>query len=114
MIRIKRGCAALKKRKKYLKLAKSYTGHNSRLSIFASEQLVQSGNFAYIGRKLKKRNFRRLWISRISAFAQLYCNEKYSNLMRLLKNNNIYLDRKMLAYMIAEDLNAIFAFSKHL
>jgi len=62
MVRVKRGNVAAKRRKKYLKLAKGYVGSNSRLSTMAGEQVVQSLNFAYIGRRLKKRNFRRIWI----------------------------------------------------
>ena len=59
MVRVKRGNIASKRRKKYLGLAKGFVGANSRLSTMAGEQVVQSFNFAYIGRRLKKRNFRR-------------------------------------------------------
>ena len=62
MVRVKRGNVAAKRRKKYLKLAKGYVGSNSRLSTMIGEQVVQSLNFAYIGRRLKKRNFRRIWM----------------------------------------------------
>jgi large subunit ribosomal protein L20 len=60
-MRVKRGNVAAKRRKKILNLAKGFVGSNSRLSTMASEQVVQSLNFAYIGRRLKKRNFRRIW-----------------------------------------------------
>jgi large subunit ribosomal protein L20 len=105
MVRIKRGHVAAKRRKKYLKLAKGYVGSNSRLSTMAGEQVVQSLNFAYIGRKLKKRNFRRIWIYRINAASRARKNI-YSNLIGCLRNINIFLDRKILAYLAFIDLPA--------
>jgi large subunit ribosomal protein L20 len=105
MVRIKRGNVAAKRRKKYLKLAKGYVGSNSRLSTMAGEQVVQSLNFAYIGRKLKKRNFRRIWIYRINAASRARKNI-YSNLIGCLRNINIFLDRKILAYLAFIDLPA--------
>ena len=66
MVRVKRGNVAAKRRKKYLNLAKGFVGSQSRLSTLAAEQVVQSLNFAYISRRLKKRNFRRIWIYRIN------------------------------------------------
>lgn len=98
MIRIKRGNVAKKHRKKYLKLAKGYCGANSRLSTFASEQVIQSLNFAYIGRKLKKRNYRKLWIYRINAINH-YFKINYSKFMGSLRKLNIFLNRKILAYL---------------
>ena len=74
MVRVKRGNVAAKRRKKYLHLAKGYVGANSRLSTLAAEQVVQSLNFAYIGRRLKKRNFRRIWIYRINAASRVRQN----------------------------------------
>ena len=74
MVRTKRGNVAAKRRKKYLNLAKGYVGSNSRLSTMIAEQVVQSLNFAYIGRKLKKRNFRRIWIYRINAASRMRKN----------------------------------------
>ena len=76
MVRVKRGNIAAKRRKKYLNLAKGYVGANSRLSTMAGEQVVQSLNFAYIGRRLKKRNFRRIWIYRINAASRARKNIK--------------------------------------
>ena len=84
MIRITRGNIAVKRRKKYLKLAKGYTGSNSRLSTMAGEQIIQSLNFAYIGRRLKKRYYRQIWILRINALVRLKKN-KYSNFIGSLK-----------------------------
>ena len=74
MVRTKRGNVAAKRRKKYLSLAKGYVGSNSRLSTMIAEQVVQSLNFAYIGRKLKKRNFRRIWIYSINAASRMRTN----------------------------------------
>ena len=67
MVRTRRGNVAAKRRKKNLKLAKGFVGSQSKLATLAGEQVVQSLNFAYVGRRLKKRNFRRIWIYRINA-----------------------------------------------
>jgi large subunit ribosomal protein L20 len=104
MVRVKRGNVASKRRKKYLKLAKGYVGANSRLSTFAGEQVVQSLNFAYIGRKLKKRNFRRIWIYRINAAARARQNI-YSTFIGSLRKMNVFLDRKVLAFLAFSDLS---------
>jgi len=98
MVRVKRGNVAAKRRKKYLKLAKGYVGSNSRLSTMVGEQVVQSLNFAYIGRRLKKRNFRRIWIYRINAASRARQNI-YSQFIGCLRNINIFLDRKILAFL---------------
>ena len=103
MVRVKRGNVASKRRKKYLKLAKGYVGANSRLSTYAGEQVVQSLNFAYIGRKLKKRNFRRIWIYRINAATRARDNI-YSKFIGSLRKINVFLDRKVLAFLAFTDL----------
>jgi large subunit ribosomal protein L20 len=103
MVRVKRGNVALKRRKKYFALAKGYVGSNSRLSTMATEQVIQSLNFAYIGRKLKKRNFRRLWIYRINAASRARQNI-YSKFIGNLRRLNILLDRKVLAYLAFHEL----------
>jgi large subunit ribosomal protein L20 len=103
MVRVKRGNVAAKRRKKYLNLAKGYVGSNSRLSTMASEQVKQSLYFAYIGRRLKKRNFRRIWIYRINAAARARKNI-YSSFLGTLRKMNILLDRKMLAFLAFQDL----------
>jgi large subunit ribosomal protein L20 len=105
MVRVKRGNIAAKRRKKYIKLAKGYVGSNSRLSTFAGEQVVQSLNFAYIGRRLKKRNFRKIWIYRINAASRIRQNT-YSNLIGSLRKMNILLDRKMLSFLAFNDLSS--------
>lgn len=104
MVRVTRGNIAAKRRKKYLKLAKGYVGSNSRLSTMAGEQVVQSFNFAYIGRRLKKRNFRRLWIYRINAATRARKNV-YSIFMGCLRNLDIFLNRKILAFLAFNDLS---------
>jgi len=102
MVRVKRGNIASKRRKKYLELAKGYIGPNSRLSIFAGEQVIQSLHFAYIGRRLKKRNFRRLWIYRINA-ASRSRSTIYSRIIGNFRKENILLDRKTLAFLAFND-----------
>jgi large subunit ribosomal protein L20 len=105
MVRVTRGNVAAKRRKKYLTLAKGYVGSNSRLSTMAGEQVVQSLNFAYIGRKLKKRNFRRIWIYRINAASRARQNI-YSKFIGSLRNIDIFLDRKILAFLAFTDISA--------
>ena len=104
-MRVKRGNVAAKRRKKYLKLAKGYVGSHSRLSTAAGEQVVQSLNYAYIGRKLKKRDFRRIWIYRINAASRMRKNI-YSTFIGSLRNLDIFLDRKVLAFLAFSDLAA--------
>lgn len=103
MVRVKRGNVAAKRRKKYLKLAKGYVGSNSRLSTMIGEQVVQGFNFAYIGRRLKKRNFRRMWIYRINSATRMRENI-YSKFIGCLRNINIFLDRKILSFLAFQDL----------
>lgn len=103
MIRIKKGNVALKRRKKYFRLAKGYVGANSRLSIFAMEQVIQSLQFAYIGRKLKKRDFRKFWILRINAVSRSF-QTTYSKVIGNLRKQNILIDRKSLAFLAFFDL----------
>ncbi len=105
MIRVKKGNVALKRRKKYFRLAKGYVGANSRLSIMATEQVIQSLQFAYIGRKLKKRNFRTIWIYRINAICRAL-NSTYSVVIGNLKKKDIFLDRKILAFLAFQDLQS--------
>ncbi|MFN2516748.1 MAG: 50S ribosomal protein L20 [Pyrinomonadaceae bacterium] len=96
MPRAKRGNKRLEKRKKILKLAKGYRGTKSKLYRSAKESVERGLNFAYTGRKLKKRDFRSLWIVRIGAAARLN-GLNYSQLMHGLKVAGIELDRKVLA-----------------
>jgi large subunit ribosomal protein L20 len=96
MPRAKRGNKRLEKRKKILKLAKGYRGTKSKLYRSAKESVERGLNFAYTGRKLKKRDFRGLWIVRIGAAARLN-GLNYSRFMHGLKLAGIELDRKILA-----------------
>ena len=101
-MRIKRSVNALKKRRKTLKLAKGYRGTKSNLYRVAREQVMKSGQYAYIGRRLKKRDFRKLWIARINAAARQN-GITYSRLMDGLKKANIDVNRKMLSEMAIND-----------
>src|SRR5580765_5934370 len=101
MPRAKRGNKRLERRKKILKLAKGYRGTKSKLYRSAKESVERGLNFAYTGRKLKKRDFRSLWIVRIGAAARLN-GMNYSQLMHGLKLAGIELDRKILADFAAK------------
>ena len=102
MARIKGAISTRKRRKKVLKLAKGYFGAKSKLFKTAKEAVMKSGNYAYIGRKHKKRDFRRLWITRISAAAKI--NEmNYSTFMNGLNKAGIQVNRKMLADLAVND-----------
>ncbi len=96
MPRAKRGNKRTERRKKILKLAKGYRGTKSKLYRSAKESVERGLNFAYTGRKLKKRDFRSLWIVRIGAAARLN-GLNYSQFMHGLKVSGIELDRKILA-----------------
>lgn len=100
MPRAKRGNKRLERRKKILKLAKGYRGTKSKLYRSAKESVERGLNFAYTGRKLKKRDFRSLWIVRIGAAARLN-GLNYSQFMHGLKVAGIELDRKVLADLAA-------------
>lgn len=102
-MRIKRSVNALKKRRAILKSAKGYRGSKSKLYRIAREAVMKSGNYAYVGRKQKKRNFRSLWITRINAACRLN-DISYSNFMHGLKVAGITLNRKVLADMAVNDV----------
>ncbi|MDI9520597.1 MAG: 50S ribosomal protein L20 [Bacillota bacterium] len=105
MARIKRAVNAQKKRRKMLKLAKGYYGAKSKQYRAASEQVRRSLRYAYIGRKMRKRDFRRLWIVRINAAARLN-GMNYSSLINGLKRKGIVINRKMLADLAVNDAKA--------
>ncbi len=111
MVRVTRGNVAAKRRKKYLRLAKGYVGANSRLSTLAMEQIVQSFNFAYNGRKLKKRNFKRIWIYRINAICR-NVKTNYSKFIGLLRKLNIFLNKKILSDIAFNDLKSFLVLEK--
>ena len=102
MARIKAAVNAHKKRRKIFKLAKGYFGAKSKQYRAASEQVRRSLRYAYEGRKMRKRDFRRLWITRINAAARMN-GISYSVLMNGLKKNNITINRKMLADIAVND-----------
>ena len=102
MARIKRAVNAQKKRRKIFKLAKGYFGAKSKQYRAASEQVRRSLRYAYIGRKLKKREFRRLWIARINAAVRPY-GLSYSRFINGLKLANVDLNRKVLSEMAIND-----------
>ena len=105
MARVKGAMMTRKRRKKVLKLAKGYYGAKSKLFKTAKEAVMKSGQYAYIGRKQRKRDFRRLWITRISAAAKVN-GMNYSTFMNGLKKANITLNRKMLAELAVSDAAA--------
>ena len=108
MARIKGAMMTRKRRKKTLKLAKGYFGAKSKLFKTAKEAVMNSGNDAYIGRRQKKRDFRRLWITRISAAAKIN-GMNYSTFMNGLKKAGININRKTLAELAVEDAAAFAA-----
>jgi large subunit ribosomal protein L20 len=105
MPRVKRGSKRRERRKKILGLAKGYFLTKSKLYRSAKESIERAGNFAYVGRRRKKRDFRRLWIIRINAAARMH-DMTYSQLIAGLKRAGVGLDRKSLAEIAATDPQA--------
>jgi large subunit ribosomal protein L20 len=105
MARIKRGTVSKRKHKKLLGLTKGYRGTKSKLVKVAKEASLHAGQYAYAGRKDKKGDFRRLWITRIGEAAKEQ-GVSYSVFMNKLKKANIELDRKILSSLIVEDPEA--------
>ncbi|MBQ9950365.1 MAG: 50S ribosomal protein L20 [Clostridia bacterium] len=105
MARIKRSVNALKKRRKIFKLAKGYFGAKSKQYRAASQQVMKSLAYAYVGRKLKKREYRKLWIARINAGARM-CGTTYSRMINGLKVAGIEVNRKVLADLAVTDMAA--------
>ena len=102
MARIKGAMMTRKRRNKVLKLAKGYYGSKSKLFKTAKQAVMKSGNYAYIGRKQKKRDFRRLWITRISAACKMN-GINYSTFINGLKKADIQVNRKILADLAVND-----------
>lgn len=96
MARVKGAMATKKRRNRVLKLAKGYRGAKSKQFRTAKQAVMKSLSYAYVGRKLRKREFRKLWIARINAAARLN-GLSYSRFMNGLKNANITINRKMLS-----------------
>jgi large subunit ribosomal protein L20 len=103
MVRVKRGNVARKRRKKILSLASGYRGAHSVLFRVANQQVMKALRYSYIGRKQKKRIFRRIWISRINAASRLNGIISYSQLIHKFKKSNIDLNRKMLSQIAVLD-----------
>ena len=108
MARIKGAMMTRKRRNKVLKAAKGYWGAKSKHFKMAKEAVMKSGNYAFAGRKLKKRDFRSLWITRISAAAKMN-GMNYSQLMHGLKLAGVNLNRKMLSEIAIADKEAFAA-----
>ena len=111
MARVKRAVNAHKKRKKVLKLAKGYFGAKSKQYRTAKAAVMKSMNYAFIGRKQKKRNYRQLWIARINAAARIN-GLSYSRFMDGLKKAGIEVNRKILADMAVNDAAAFAALAE--
>ena len=111
MARIKGAIMTRKRRNKVLKAAKGYWGAKSKHFKMAKQAVMKSGNYAFAGRKMKKRDFRRLWITRISAQAKVN-GVNYSTFMNGLKKAGIDLNRKMLAELAVSDKEAFAALAE--
>ena len=111
MARVKGAMMTRKRRKSVLKAAKGYWGSKSKHFKMAKEAVMKSGNYAFAGRKMKKRDFRRLWIARISAQAKV-CGMNYSTFMHGLKVAGIDLNRKMLSELAVSDKEAFAALAE--
>ena len=105
MARVKGAMMTRKRRKRILKAAKGYWGAKSKHFKMAKQAVMKSGNYAYIGRKQKKREFRQLWITRISAQAKIN-GMNYSQFMNGLKKSGVELNRKVLADIALTDAEA--------
>lgn len=103
MSRVKRGNVARKRRAKIFKLAKGFKGAHKCLFRTAKQQVLKALRYSYVGRKRRKRDFRRLWITRINAAAHIQ-GMNYSTCISALKKNNIALNRKMLAQLASNDI----------
>ena len=110
-MRIKRGVNAAKKRRKIMKLSKGYFGAKSKLYRVARQAVMKSLSYAYVGRKRKKRDFRKLWIARINAACRLN-GMSYSTFMHGLKLADINLNRKVLADMAVNDAAGLTALTE--
>ena len=111
MARVKGAMMTRKRRNNMLKAAKGYWGAKSKHFKMAKQAVMKSGNYAFAGRRMKKRDFRSLWITRISAQAKV-CGMNYSTLMHGLKKAGISLNRKMLAEIAVADKEAFAALAE--
>jgi large subunit ribosomal protein L20 len=105
MARVKRGVISKRRHNKILGLNKGYRGTKSRLIQVATESMLHAGNYAFHGRKRKKRDFRRLWIIRINEGVR-ESGHTYGTFINALNTKNIKIDRKILSYLVTNDQNA--------
>lgn len=105
MARVKRGVIARARHKKVLKQAKGYRGARSRVFRVAKQAVIKAGQYAYRDRRVRKREFRKLWITRVNAAARM-CGLSYSRLMNGINKAGIEIDRKMLADLAVHDFAA--------
>lgn len=103
MVRVKRGNVARKRRSRVLSLAKGFRGTHSRLFRVANAQVIKALKYSYVGRKQKKRQFRKLWIVRLNAASRNIGVKNYSTFISQIKKSNIELNRKMLAQLAIVD-----------
>nr|YP_010596501.1 ribosomal protein L20 [Chrysotila carterae]WAK83137.1 ribosomal protein L20 [Chrysotila carterae] len=111
MVRIKRGNVARNRRKKILNLAKGFKGAHSRLFRTANGQVMKALIYSYVGRKQRKRTFKRIWLCRVNAASRQY-GMTYSQLRLLLKKASVDLNLKMLAQMVVFDKESFAAITK--
>ena len=111
MARVKGAMMTRKRRNRILKAAKGYWGSKSKHFKMAKQAVMKSGNYAFVGRKQKKRDFRALWIARISAQAKV-CGMNYSTMMHGLKKAGVTLNRKMLAEIAVSDKDTFAALAE--
>jgi large subunit ribosomal protein L20 len=105
MARVKGGPATRRRHKKVLKLARGYRGAKSKLFRVANQQVMKSYNYAYVHRRLRKRDFRKLWITRINAASRMH-GLSYNKFMNGLKKAGVAVNRKMLADLAVNDSEA--------
>jgi large subunit ribosomal protein L20 len=103
MVRVKRGNVARKSRKKILYLAKGFRGSHSKIFRIANEQVMKALRYSYIGRKQRKQEFRKLWITRLNAATRVTWNLSYSNFMQKINQAQIKINRKMLSQLAIID-----------
>ncbi len=113
MPRVKKAVASRARRKRWIRMARGFYGARSRLIKQVKDSVIRSMAYAYMGRKQRKREFRRLWIARINAAVRQY-DMSYSVFMGLLKKNNIGLDRKVLADLAVQNPAGFETFVKSL
>lgn len=103
MVRVKRGNVARKSRKKILYLAKGFRGSHSKIFRIANEQVMKALRYSYIGRKQRKQEFRKLWITRLNAATRVTWNLSYSHFMQKINQAQIKINRKMLSQLAIID-----------